>query len=83
MLDNINNSASGDSAEKMFMFSGHDKIIAEVLQSLGVFDMILPDYATAFMVELHKDPKYKDFNLEVNYIPNTDSKCIILKLTKD
>jgi len=60
-------SLNTNNAAKLYLFCGHDRVMAELLNSLGVFDMVtIPDFGTSIMMELHKDPKYEDFHIEVN-----------------
>jgi len=54
-MTNINNSVSGALSTKFVMLSGHDITMVDLLNTLGVYNMKIPYYASALMMELHKD----------------------------
>ncbi|XP_050729847.1 prostatic acid phosphatase-like [Eriocheir sinensis] len=46
--------AGSASQTKMFMYSGHDKTVASLLEGLGVFNGVAPPYIATVLVELHR-----------------------------
>jgi hypothetical protein len=66
MENAVNGSKSeSEQTEKMVMYSAHDSTLAGVLNAFGVYDLIPPHYAAALILELHKDPNYEDFHVNV------------------
>jgi hypothetical protein len=39
--------------KKLFLYSGHDLTIVNLLRALGIKDFILPEFGSALVVELH------------------------------
>jgi lysosomal acid phosphatase len=50
---------------KMFMFSAHDRTLANLLMTLGVFDPQSPSYAAAVFVQLHRSSQHQ-FSVSVS-----------------
>jgi len=55
-----------DYRRKMIMFSGHDSNMASLMTTLGVYEDIRPPFASALLLELHKDTNTGNYYLEVN-----------------
>jgi lysosomal acid phosphatase len=59
--------------QKMYAYSGHDMTIASVLIGLGIKLAAVPGYASALMLELHKDLGGNDYFLRLFYRNDTES----------
>lgn len=51
---------------KLFLFGGHDSTITNLLRALNVWDIQNPDYGITVLLELWKNIKTHDFEVQVN-----------------
>lgn len=51
---------------KMLMYSAHDSTLARIMNTMGVFEPHMPNYAAALLVELHQDIETREYYVEVN-----------------
>lgn len=65
-----------DAARKLYMYSGHDTTIANMLMLLGVFDMHCPPYAATILVELRKTST-DDHVVVISYKNSTEDASIL------
>ncbi|KAM8704651.1 hypothetical protein ACLKA7_009159 [Drosophila subpalustris] len=63
---------------KIFLYSGHDVTLVNVMNSLGIIDQTskLPEYAAALVFELHNSKSFSDGDFEVKlvYYFNSEDK---------
>ncbi|XP_023300387.2 lysosomal acid phosphatase [Lucilia cuprina] len=62
---------------KIFLYSGHDVTLVNVMNSLNILDQTakLPEYASALAFELHHSSLFKDdFEVKIVYYYNSDDK---------
>ncbi|KAH8346644.1 hypothetical protein KR084_007341 [Drosophila pseudotakahashii] len=63
---------------KIFLYSGHDVTLVNVMNSLGILDQTtkLPEYASALAFELHHSKSFSDGDFEVKlvYYYNSEDK---------
>jgi lysosomal acid phosphatase len=51
---------------RMRLFSGHDTTIAGVLDTWGVYNMMIPPFASALIMEMHRKPGAAESYIEVS-----------------
>lgn len=56
------------SYRKMYIYAGHDSTITAFLETLKLFQPHVPPYASALILELHKEPGTNDFYVEVSLL---------------
>jgi hypothetical protein len=56
---------------KLILYSGHDRSIVSFLNILGMFNNLIPYYASAVLIELHKSPELEDHHIEVYFRNDT------------
>lgn len=52
---------------KLSIYSGHDLTIVNLMNTLGFSDLLIPDYSSAFIIELHKQPNATDSEIRVGF----------------
>lgn len=57
---------SAPNSKKFLMYSAHDSTLGRLMGALEIFDPIVPPYASALMIELHRDPD-SDYYVKVNF----------------
>jgi len=55
-----------DSRKKLFVYSAHDTTVASLLNTLDVFNMLPPPYASAVFVELYTNTTSGDWIVQVS-----------------
>lgn len=56
---------------KMFLYSGHENNIVNILAVLGLYKQHIPPYCSAVMLELHKDYLTDHYGFKVRKIEET------------
>ncbi|XP_059615582.1 venom acid phosphatase Acph-1-like [Phlebotomus argentipes] len=64
---------------KMYLYTGHDSSVVNVLNALGVWDVQLPDYAIMGMFELLQERSTGHFGVQI-YLRNSTGEPIPLNL---
>lgn len=83
---------------KLFIYTGHDTSLVNILRALGVWERQMPRYSIMALFELHKNKKTGEYHVEIFLrnnpktdakpltIPGCDRKCPLdkfIELTKD
>ncbi|CAL8111037.1 unnamed protein product [Orchesella dallaii] len=75
MKDRI--SGNMDKRRKLFMYSAHDTTVATVLNSLDLYAMIPPPYASLVLVELLKNATSKQYFVRIGFKNTTEDPYIL------
>lgn len=83
ILDHFDQKINGSLTKKMWQYSGHDTTVANLMQCLNVYDNEVPPYASALILELHK--QRRQYHVRVSYrkdqvltdltIPGCTARC--------
>lgn len=81
MIQHVNDRISGtlDSRRKIFMYSAHDTTVATFLNTLDIYDMIPPPYASLILVELWKNETSSQNYIRISF-KNTTGQPVVLSL---
>lgn len=79
MLSNMDGRISGslDSRRKLFMYSAHDTTVATFLNSLGVYEMIPPPYASLVLIDLFKNQTSGQHLVRISFKNTTNEPYIL------
>jgi len=82
MIQNMNEKISGkmDARRKVFMYSAHDTTVATFLNSLDLFEMIPPPYASMILVELLQNVASNQSFIKISFKNATDRDPYILTI---
>ncbi|XP_025830640.1 venom acid phosphatase Acph-1-like [Agrilus planipennis] len=89
VTDNMLQKVENNTTNKLILFSGHDLTVVNVMRSLGLDELLKPEFAATIIFELHKEREVKvlykknvndDFN-EMS-IPGCQSSCELSNLVK-
>lgn len=67
---------------KIFVYSGHDSTVSNLLLALGSWDKQVPNYGIMVIFELYEDLKTNEFGVEVLYsiklkiFPSVGNQCM-------
>jgi lysosomal acid phosphatase len=64
---------------KFFMYSAHDTTLVNVLNTLGLLDLQIPPYSSAFIMELHKKRNEDGFYF-VNILYRNETEKVPYKM---
>ncbi|KAK4881236.1 hypothetical protein RN001_004555, partial [Aquatica leii] len=67
--------------KKIFLYSGHDNNIINILSSLNLYKFNFPNYNSAIFIELHQNIS-KEYIVKIVYFKNINLKAKELKLPK-
>ncbi|CAG7831534.1 unnamed protein product [Allacma fusca] len=56
---------------KIILYSGHDRTIVSFLNILGMFNNLIPYYASGVLIELHKSPELEEHHIELYFRNDT------------
>lgn len=59
---------------KMFLYSGHENNIVNILAVLGLYELHIPVYCSAVMLELHRNKATQEYGFKVFYENDTYSE---------
>ena len=65
ILDNMNGKLKGELTQKMWMYSGHDNTLTNLMMCIDNFDNHVPDFSDALILELLK--KGNTYHVSVLY----------------
>ncbi|XP_058795101.1 venom acid phosphatase Acph-1-like [Phymastichus coffea] len=54
MIDDMKNTREKKNSNKIHLYSGHELNIVMLLQTLGLYDDLIPQYSSAIIIELHE-----------------------------
>ncbi|KAF5302431.1 hypothetical protein FQR65_LT08520 [Abscondita terminalis] len=59
---------------KIFLYSGHDNNIVNILSALQLYNFHFPQFNAAVLIELHQYPNFKDHYVKVFYLEDVHSQ---------
>jgi len=65
MTNNMKNKIRGNETRKLFFYSGHDIIQANIMNTLGIFEIHWPEPSSAILFELYFRNSTREYELQV------------------
>jgi len=82
MIEHMNDRISGtlDKRRKLFMFSAHDTTVSTFLNSLDIYNMIPPTYASLVLIDLLKNETSGQNLVRISFKNTTDLEPYVLTI---
>lgn len=79
MFNEMTNKASDTLSpkdRKLYIYTGHDSTVVNIMQALGIWKRQLPRYSSMTLFELHKNKETGEYYVEVDF-------CVKTKFSKE